>query len=47
VCTVTGTISNQVLRCRMALFLVHRFFHPDEGGAKFLWNVGSYKSYTA
>jgi hypothetical protein len=22
-------------------------FHPDEGGAKFLRNVGSYKSHTA
>jgi hypothetical protein len=21
--------------------------HPDDGGAKFLWNVGSYKSHTA
>jgi hypothetical protein len=21
--------------------------HRDEGGAKFLWNVGSYKSHTA
>jgi hypothetical protein len=21
--------------------------HPDEGGANFLWNVGSYKSHTA
>jgi hypothetical protein len=29
------------------LFLVHRFFHPDDGGAKFLRNVGSYKSHTA
>jgi hypothetical protein len=25
------------------LFLVHRFCHPDEGGARFLRNVGSYK----
>jgi hypothetical protein len=23
------------------------YCHPDEGGAKFLWNVGSYKSHTA
>jgi hypothetical protein len=21
--------------------------HPDDGGGKFLWNVGSYKSHTA
>jgi hypothetical protein len=21
--------------------------HPDEGGAKFLWNIGSYKNHTA
>jgi hypothetical protein len=28
-------------------FLVHRFFHPDDGGAKFLRNVGSYKSHMA
>jgi hypothetical protein len=29
------------------LFLVHRFCHPDEGDARFLRNVGSYKSHTA
>jgi hypothetical protein len=29
----------------LALFLVS--CHPDEGGAKFLQNVGSYKSHTA
>jgi hypothetical protein len=28
-------------------FLFHRFCHTDEGGAKFLRNVGSYKSHTA
>jgi hypothetical protein len=26
---------------------VHRFCHPDEGGARFRRNVGSYKSHTA
>jgi hypothetical protein len=30
-----------------ATFLVHRFLSPDDGGAKFLRNVGSYKSHTA
>jgi p-aminobenzoyl-glutamate transporter AbgT len=30
----------------LALFLVHRFCHPDAGGAKFLQTVGSYKSHT-
>jgi hypothetical protein len=29
------------------LFLVIDSYHPDEGGAKFLRNVGSYKSHTA
>jgi hypothetical protein len=29
------------------LFLVTDSFHPDEGGAKFLRNFGSYKSHTA
>jgi hypothetical protein len=34
--------------CQLQLtFLVHRFCHPDEGGAKFLGNVGSYKIHTA
>jgi hypothetical protein len=28
-------------------FLAHRFLHPDDAGAMFLWNVGSYKSYVA
>jgi hypothetical protein len=28
-------------------FLLHRSCHPDDGGAKFLRNVGSYKSHTA
>jgi hypothetical protein len=31
----------------LALFLVHRSCRSDEGGAKFLRNVGSYKSYAA
>jgi hypothetical protein len=31
----------------LTLFLVHRFCHPDDGGAKFLRNVGSHKSHTA
>jgi hypothetical protein len=29
------------------LFLVTDSCHPDEGGAKFLRNVGSYKSHMA
>jgi hypothetical protein len=31
----------------VTLILVNRILHPDEGGAKFLRNVGSYKSHTA
>jgi hypothetical protein len=31
---------------RVVLSLVHRFLSPDEGGAKFLRYVGSYKSHT-
>jgi hypothetical protein len=30
-----------------SVFLVNRFFSPDEEGAKFLRNIGSYKSQTA
>jgi hypothetical protein len=37
--------------CRLlvtaTLFLVKRFLSSDDGGAKFLRNVGSYKSHTA
>jgi hypothetical protein len=32
---------------QLALFLVHRFCHPDEADAKFLRNLGSYNSHTA
>jgi hypothetical protein len=28
-------------------FLVCGFFHPEDGGDTFLWNVGSHKTYTA
>jgi hypothetical protein len=34
-------------RCTLRMFLFHRFCHPDEGGANFLRNVGSYKSHRA
>jgi hypothetical protein len=30
-----------------SVVLVTDSYHPDEGGAKFLRNVGSYKSHTA
>jgi hypothetical protein len=39
--------SNQRTLLQLALFLVTDSCHPDEGGAKFLRNVGSYKSHTA
>jgi hypothetical protein len=49
--TLAVTRNRQMLRrntyLQLAFFLVHRFFHPDEGGGKFLRNVGSYKSHTA
>jgi hypothetical protein len=32
---------------QQVLFLVTDSCHPDERGAKFLLNVGSYKSHTA
>jgi hypothetical protein len=32
---------------RLTLFLVQHSCHPDDGGAKFLRNVSSYKSHTA
>jgi hypothetical protein len=32
---------------RLILFLLHRFLSLDDGGAKFLRNVSSYKSHTA
>jgi hypothetical protein len=34
-------------RRTLLVFLVHRFLLPDEGGARFLRYVGSYKSHTA
>jgi hypothetical protein len=40
-----GTI--QAATSKLVLFLVHRFCHPYERGARFLRNVGSYKSHTA
>jgi hypothetical protein len=50
--TLTITLTSVFLRSALRLlvtatFLVHRFFSPDDGGAKFLRNVGSYKSHTA
>jgi hypothetical protein len=32
---------------QLVLFLVHRFLSPDEGGARFLRNVGSHTSHVA
>jgi hypothetical protein len=32
---------------QLALFLVRRSYHHDEGGAKYFRNVGSYNSYAA
>jgi hypothetical protein len=29
----------------LTLFLARRFYHPDDGGDKFLRNVGSYKGH--
>jgi hypothetical protein len=43
--TTQAATSNR--RTLLVLFLVHRFCHPDEGRARFLRNVGSYKSHTA
>jgi hypothetical protein len=44
--TQAATSNRRTLR-RDVFFLVHRFCHPDEGGARFLRNVDSYKSHTA
>jgi hypothetical protein len=49
--TQAATSNRRTLRrnnfLQLVLFLVDRFCHPDEGGARFLRNVGSYKSHTA
>jgi hypothetical protein len=47
--TQAATSNRRTLRRNRSvmLFLVHRFFHPDEGGARFFRNVGSYKNHTA
>jgi hypothetical protein len=29
------------------IFLQNVCFHPEDGGGKFLWNVGSYKNHMA
>jgi hypothetical protein len=41
--TSCGSCKNR----QLLLFLVHHSCHPDEGGARFIRNVGSYKSHTA
>jgi hypothetical protein len=43
--TQAATINRRTLRRNTMYFFV--FLHPDEGGARFLRNVGSYKSHTA
>jgi hypothetical protein len=43
--TTLGVTSNRRTLRRHTLFADS--FHPDDGGAKFLRNVGSYKSHTA
>jgi hypothetical protein len=42
-----GTTQAATSKLQLVLFLVHRFCYPDEGAARFLRNVGSYKSHTA
>jgi hypothetical protein len=42
-----GTTQAATSKLQLVFFLVHRFFHPDEGGVRFLRIVGSYKSHTA
>jgi hypothetical protein len=41
------TSNRRTLQRNTKLLLVHRFCHPDDGGAKFLRNVGSYKNHAA
>jgi hypothetical protein len=45
--TRIGEPATDARSVQLALFLVHRFFHTDEGGAKFLRDVSSYKSHAA
>jgi hypothetical protein len=39
-----ANVRTNVLQELSASITTH-FCHPDDGGTKFLWNVGSYKSH--
>jgi hypothetical protein len=45
--TTTTLRSTSVASCSLCCSMFTDFCHPDEGGARFLRNVGSYKSHTA
>jgi hypothetical protein len=42
-----GTTLAVTFKLGLTLFIVHLFFHHDDGGNTFLRNVGSYKDHTA
>jgi hypothetical protein len=45
--TTDALTSNKHTLQRITLFLVHQFLHPDDGGAMFLQNIGSYNRHMA
>jgi hypothetical protein len=45
--TTQAATSNRRMLRRNTWYFFTDFCHPDEGGARFLRNVGSYKSHTA